>query len=381
MNMNLSLSAMFSNSHTIGLIGIFQFIFTNSHIWVDTNTKTHIYLGMHPQPDVTITISEANLLNILDGSANIEQLYASGNLEIDGNLGLATLLPQLIYDQPDSHYKQETVSTNERYPARKRFSELISLDTQINEIERITQSELSIENFRSKYMCNGAPLIISDAIQDWPISNISKQKSLEYFSELRGITRNGNYADLTFSTKRKFNTVSMVNFIKSLDNLEDPLQPGDLPPYMGNNILPRKLLHLINYPPYFERTQYVAPRVWIGPKNTLTPLHRDDVDNLFVQVWGSKSFILAAPHNRGALGTWSTSPNGGLDGCDFDPEKPDYGVFPDAQNIKFLKLELRAGEMLFLPEGWFHQVRSLSSSLSINFWTNSFRCLEARQQP
>lgn len=97
---------MFSNSHAIGLIGIFQFIFPNSHIWVDTNTKPHIYLGMHPQPDVTITISEANLLNILDGSANLEQLYASGHIEVDGNLGLATLLPQLIYDQPDSHYKQ-----------------------------------------------------------------------------------------------------------------------------------------------------------------------------------------------------------------------------------------------------------------------------------
>lgn len=373
--MNLSLSAMFSNAHAIRLVGIFQFVFTNSHMWVDTNTKTNIYLGMHPQPDVTITISEANLLYILDGSANIEQLYASGHLEIEGNLGLATLLPQLIYSQLDSQHKHETVSINERYPARQRFSELISLDTTpIVEIERLTQSELSIDNFRSKYMQNGVPLIIRDATQDWPISNISKQKSLEYFSALRGVTRNGNYADLTFSTKREFHTVSMVDFIKSLDDLENPLIPGDLPPYMGNNILPEKLLNLIKYPPYFERTQYVAPRIWIGPKNTLTPLHRDDVDNLFVQVWGSKSFMLAAPHNRGALGAWSTSPNGGLDGCDFDPEKPDYGVFPDAQNIKFFSFELRAGEMLFLPEGWFHRVRSLSSSLSINFWTNSFRC-------
>ncbi|MNC69700.1 hypothetical protein D3C75_1204230 [compost metagenome] len=102
-------------------------------------------------------------------------------------------------------------------------------------------------------------------------------------------------------------------------------------------------------------------------------MHRDDADNLFAQVWGDKSFILAAPHHRPALGTWSTSPKGGLDGCDFNPDAPDYQRFPDARGVTFLRVLLQAGDLLFLPEGWFHQVESVSTSLSVNFWVNSGR--------
>ena len=39
----------------------------------------------------------------------------------------------------------------------------------------------------------------------------------------------------------------------------------------------------------------------------------------------------------------------------------------------FAKLEYKGGDLLFLPEGWFHQVESVSTSLSVNFWVNSGR--------
>jgi hypothetical protein len=162
----------------------------------------------------------------------------------------------------------------------------------------------------------------------------------------------------------------MADFIASLDT---PAKPGETPAYMGNNIVPEKLLTLIRFPDYFERQRFISPRIWIGPKGTLTPLHRDDTDNLFAQVWGQKSFILAAPHHRAALGTWSTSPKGGLDGCDFNPDAPDYQRFPAARDVPFLRVVLQAGDLLFLPEGWFHQVQSVSTSLSVNFWVNSGR--------
>ena len=106
---------------------------------------------------------------------------------------------------------------------------------------------------------------------------------------------------------------------------------------------------------------------------SLTPLHRDDSDNLFAQVWGEKSMLLAAPHHRIALGSWSTSPHGGLEGCDFDPSNPNFEEFPAAKHVSFFAVHLKPGDLLFLPEGWFHQVRSLTSSLSINFWVNSVR--------
>ena len=80
-----------------------------------------------------------------------------------------------------------------------------------------------------------------------------------------------------------------------------------------------------------------------------------------------------APHHRQALGTWSTAPQGGLDGCDFNPDAPDYQRFPRARDVTFLRVTLEAGDLLFLPEGWFHQVESVSTSLSVNFWVDSGR--------
>lgn len=55
------------------------------------------------------------------------------------------------------------------------------------------------------------------------------------------------------------------------------------------------------------------------------------------------------------------------------PDAPDYQRFPDARGVTFLRVLLQAGDLLFLPEGWFHQVESVSTSLSVNFWVNSGR--------
>lgn len=53
----------------------------------------------------------------------------------------------------------------------------------------------------------------------------------------------------------------------------------------------------------------------------------------------------------------------------FDVDEPDYEAFPLARRAHFVELEISAGEMLFLPEAWFHYVRSVTTSMSLNFWT------------
>jgi putative sterol carrier protein len=369
------LSKLFINAGSVGIEGVFQFIFgTEQSIWSDVQARTVTESGRHARPDVTIEVSKNDFLGIMSGVANVEELFASGRLKIGGNMGLATLLPQIIDNARRGEGKPAKVDMNQRYPTPPRFSEKVSasLPTQ-RSVERRPRSEVTVNEFRNNYLLEGIPLIVSDALQDWPLFNMSREESLRHFAELQGITRHGDYVKKTFSTDRDFRSTSMADFIASLEQPASKGADGQPPAYMGNNILPAQLMAQINYPPYFERSLYIAPRIWIGPKGTLTPLHRDDTDNLFAQVWGQKSFILAAPHHRAALGTWSTSPKGGLDGCDFNPDAPDYQRFPHARDITFLRIVLQAGDLLFLPEGWFHQVESVSTSLSVNFWVNSRR--------
>ncbi|MFW9270485.1 cupin-like domain-containing protein [Pseudomonas sp. NR3] len=375
MDLQTILGKLFANAGAVGIEGVFQFVFgPHQAYWSEVKATSRTQAGRHASPDVTIEVAEKDFLGIMAGLANVEELFASGRLKIGGNMGLATLLPQIIDQARHGSRPVEKVDMNKRYPTPSRFSEKLtaSLPTQ-HSVERRPCSGLSVQEFKARYLPHGIPVVISDALQDWPLFKLSRKETLVHFAELQGITRHGDYVKKTFSTERDFRSTSMADFIASLDNPVTTAANGEPPAYMGNNILPAQLMELIKYPPYFDASLFIPPRIWIGPKGTLTPLHRDDTDNLFAQVWGQKTFTLAAPHHREALGTWSTAPQGGLDGCDFNPDAPDYARFPSARDVTFLRATLEAGDLLFLPEGWFHQVESVSTSLSVNFWVNSGR--------
>lgn len=375
MDLQTILGKLFANAGAVGIEGVFQFIFgPNQAYWSEVKASSRTEAGRHASPDVTIEVTEKDFLGIMGGAANVEELFATGRLKIGGNMGLATMLPQIIDHARHGGAVMEKVDMNKRYPTPPRLSERLtaSLPTQ-TAVQRRPRSELSKLEFDTDYLPFGIPLVISDALQDWPLFKLSREESLVHFAELQGITRHGDYVKKTFSTERDFRSTSMADFIASLDKPAAKGPNGEPPAYMGNNILPAQLMQQIKYPPYFAQSLFIPPRIWIGPKGTLTPLHRDDTDNLFAQVWGQKTFTLAAPHHREALGTWSTAPEGGLDGCDFNPDAPDYQRFPHARDVTFMRVTLEAGDLLFLPEGWFHQVESVSTSLSVNFWVNSGR--------
>ncbi|ANI61423.1 putative sterol carrier protein [Pseudomonas sp. PvR086] len=375
MDLQTILGKLFANAGAVGIEGVFQFVFgPHQAYWSEVKASSRTEAGRHASPDVTIEVAEQDFLGIMGGMANVEELFASGRLKIGGNMGLATMLPQIIDHARHGGGVVEKVDMNKRYPTPPRFSEKVSASlSPQRSVERRPRRELSVLEFETRYLPHGIPLVISDALQDWPLFKLSREESLVHFAELQGITRHGDYVKKTFSTERDFRSTSMAEFIASLDTPAVKSADGEPPAYMGNNILPAQLMEQIKYPPYFDQALFIPPRIWIGPKGTLTPLHRDDTDNLFAQVWGQKTFTLAAPHHREALGTWSTAPQGGLDGCDFNPDAPDYQRFPGAQDVTFLRVTLEAGDLLFLPEGWFHQVESVSTSLSVNFWVNSGR--------
>ncbi|MCQ9427304.1 cupin-like domain-containing protein [Pseudomonas sp. LJDD11] len=367
------LTRLFSGAQAVGVQGVFQFDFGQGNaVWAAVKDGLDVQPGRHVAADVTIAVGAQEFAGILQGTQDVEELFASGRLKIDGQMGLATLLPQMINAaRRGTPVEKPAVKMNQRYPARERVSDRLSAEQPVlREIERRPFAGLSVADFRRDYLPFGTPVILTDALRDWPFFKMSREESIVHFAELKGITRHGDYAEKTFSTDRDFRSTSIAEFIASL---ERPLAPGEKPPYMGNNVVPPQLLELIRFPEYFDRSLYIKPRIWIGPKGTLTPLHRDDSDNMFAQVWGQKSFILAAPHYREALGTWSTSEGGGLEGCEVNPNQPDFDKYPAAREVIFHRIVLEAGDLLFLPEGWFHQVESVSTSLSVNFWVNSGR--------
>jgi lysine-specific demethylase 8 len=120
-------------------------------------------------------------------------------------------------------------------------------------------------------------------------------------------------------------------------------------------------------PTYCAAAPWQSGNLWIGAAGTVAPLHRDLADNLHVVVRGAKRLTLVSPSHSTRL-----SPNGLLDpfpnGCRVDPEQPDLEAFPRLRGVTLLRADLAPGDALYIPRRWWHHVRTLETSIAVNFW-------------
>jgi lysine-specific demethylase 8 len=105
-------------------------------------------------------------------------------------------------------------------------------------------------------------------------------------------------------------------------------------------------------------------RVWIGSAGTRSMLHSDLKDNLFCQVSGRKSVILLSWRDSRAAYPF---PNN-LVNSQVDLAEPDLVRFPRLRRVTFYHAIIEPGEVLYIPRGWWHDIRACSPSVSINHW-------------
>lgn len=110
--------------------------------------------------------------------------------------------------------------------------------------------------------------------------------------------------------------------------------------------------------------------MWIGPGGTITSLHHDLTNNLIAQVTGRKSVTLMPAAEVGKLYNHRHvfSAVADLDDPTLDPR-----FFPRLAEARRYDIVLEPGEILFVPLGWWHQVKALSFSVTITF-TNFLWC-------
>ena len=207
----------------------------------------------------------------------------------------------------------------------------------------------------------GLPFLMPGVASRWPLASLTPQTLRERFSSLPVRARVGDYVNTAFAPDRAMQDMSMLEYL----DLAAGGAEG-LPPYLGNLEL-RELNRFCHWPAYF--TKPGPPRFWMGPAGTVTPLHADYDDNIFVQIWGSKRIFLAPPHHDAFL--YPVEANALLFGSPFDPEAPDFDRYPLARQAALLKITVEPGDLLYVPAGWYHQVRSLSFSLSSNRWSRT----------
>jgi hypothetical protein len=218
----------------------------------------------------------------------------------------------------------------------------------------------------------GVPFVIVGLVPHWPLAQLTLTTLRERFGNLRVTARHGDYVRDAFTKKRQVSEMSLADY---LDSVQGERGAGELPPYLGNQQLP-ELNALCRWPPYFQH--YKVARTWLGPAQTVTPLHCDYTENLFAQIWGRKRFVLYPPHHARFLDARESNPV--LYASKFNPDAPDFDSFPQARQAKPTGCVLKPGELLYLPAGWFHHVRALEDSLSVNRWAEDVPMALSRTQ-
>jgi len=100
---------------------------------------------------------------------------------------------------------------------------------------------------------------------------------------------------------------------------------------------------------------------WFGPKGTVTPLHHDLTNNFMAQVRGRKLVRLIAPYELPNLY------NNRHCYSAVDLGTVDLQKFPLFKNVTVIDVVIGAGDLLFLPVGWWHYVRGLDVSITMTF--------------
>jgi lysine-specific demethylase 8 len=112
---------------------------------------------------------------------------------------------------------------------------------------------------------------------------------------------------------------------------------------------------------FFPDNMTAYQHAWIGVKGAATGLHHDIFDNLFTQIRGRKTFLLLAydqisPHDRS-------------DKFDYFARLAKLDLFAEnnqARRVKPMTVEVEAGDALYIPKGWWHQVKSSDPTISIS---------------
>lgn len=109
--------------------------------------------------------------------------------------------------------------------------------------------------------------------------------------------------------------------------------------------------------------------LWIGTGGTRTPLHFDSYSNLFVQLVGVKYIRIYGVEETTKLYV-SKDESYGLQGnmSAIDCEQDDFSAHPFAKDAIYQEVVLFPGDALYIPARAWHYVRSLSTSMSVNFW-------------
>jgi LPS sulfotransferase NodH len=245
------------------------------------------------------------------------------------------------------------------------LARLTQLDPRTLAIERRTN--LSRQEFLERYYVANRPVVIQGLLDAWPARQLW---TASYLKDRVGDSRveimAGRDADphyeLNIDRHRK-----LVRFADYVDAVENGSVTNDHYLVANNNFFERPgcdvlLQDIVVFPDYLNPMLMRGRSfLWFGPAGTVTPLHHDACNILMALIRGKKHFkIIPAAQ-------WSLVYNSNSFFSELDCEVPNYDRWPMFKEATVIELTLEAGEVLFMPVGWWHHVRTHEVSIMVSF--------------
>lgn len=237
-------------------------------------------------------------------------------------------------------------------------------------IEKINMDNLSLLEFRQLYFSNSLPVIITNIFNYIP--SLSKWTPNYLIAKLKNkIIRVNTSIDGVFSINPKTGKFTSppieIGFRDYINRIYDQKTVEKL--YMQQVSIIKALPELKDYfeiPKYIDSKKIQEINLWVGPGGNTSPLHYDLSNNFFIQLYGSKKFLLYSPaefYNLYPNSCFSQTPH--ISKILIDSNTNNY---PKLQKVKPIEIIISPGEMLFLPAYWWHQVYSIDTTISVNIW-------------
>ena len=221
---------------------------------------------------------------------------------------------------------------------------------------------LSHEEFLNNHLRRSQPVVITNGARDWPAM---KTWSFDYFRSLESdftITiEEGNVMQEATSFRK-------LSFKEYLDEIENPSSTNGRVAYLSVFELFKhfpKLLTDVDFSIMAKHKLRNHTAGWIGPGGTVTGYHIDWADNIFAQIVGRKFVKLVSYDQRERMYPSSKYDSNTLMSS-VNADDYDNARFPDFANVDAMYALLEPGDLIFIPRGCWHHVRSLDPSISVN---------------
>lgn len=239
------------------------------------------------------------------------------------------------------------------------------------EIEIVDRrTRVNVRDFRRDYIDRNMPVVLTGTMRDWPAM---RMWSFDYFASLADDREHRLDVGNVMQDATRLGASGLRAYVESL---REGSGSGDVR-YLANFDLFGAFPALrddIDMSLIRDNKRHAVASGWIGPAGTFTGWHTDYADNILAQVHGRKIVdLIPASFGRGMYPSAKFDRGATISRVG---DRAGAAEFPLHHFLRFERVVLDPGTMVFIPKGWWHRVRSAEPSISVSFlgfsWQEEF---------